>query len=475
MKNILILGDGAIAKHFVEWVGRKRIGTHRYYVTCNDPHVSARKQAQNITFLDIDPTSYIRVKTVMEEVNFSRVFIVLKEKTDAYYALKNVRMHDSKIHIVLTDQWDDEEIAKEEENVTVIRTNALLAAHLYDQLPDVPVVAQNVGLGQGEIMEMLIPFGSTFAYRHIGSILQRKWKIAAVYRNNKFILPTNADMLKPNDTILAVGKPLVLDSVYKMVNKRIGMFPEPFGKEIYLLLSFEKDKKNIFRYLEEARYFSEKLPDRSLYVRIVDLNDFDALEKIKTYESERLRILVCYDTSETENLVEYDIQYYDIGLICISKETFGESIGKSLYALRKAVYIFGRIGISEVEKAVVSMEEDRKMESISASAFDVAQTLDLGLCLCHFDPEGDFESKRYVIEHYETLSSIFDYPVDIVQETANPVRKLHHMQRILQIVPFEPDFTVRNWLRYFSTHLEDFVLIDEMHPKLLIPYVLSEE
>ena len=109
---------------------------------------------------------------------------------------------------------------------------------MYDQLPNVPLVAQNVGLGQGEIMEVHIPFGSSYAYRHIGSILQRKWKIAALYRDEKQILPTNATMIKPNDTLLILGKPLVLDGVYRTINKRMGLFPEPFGKEYLSFIGF---------------------------------------------------------------------------------------------------------------------------------------------------------------------------------------------------------------------------------------------
>ena len=44
---------------------------------------------------------------------------------------------------------------------------------MVEKLPNVPVLAQNIGLKQGEIMEIRIPFGSSYAYRYIGSIEQK--------------------------------------------------------------------------------------------------------------------------------------------------------------------------------------------------------------------------------------------------------------------------------------------------------------
>ena len=472
MKNILILADGAVAKHFVDWIGRKRVVSHRYYVTCFDTNAPERTSTRNITFVKADPTSYARIKHLMNEIDFAYAFVVMQNREDAYYALKNIRMIDTKMHVVLTDQWDDGEIGRDEVNTTVLDTNELMAAHLYDHLPDVPVVAQNVGLGKGEIMEMLIPFGSTFAFRHVGSILQRKWKIAAIYRNDKQILPTNATMIRPNDTILAVGNPLVLDSVYRTVNKRIGLFPEPFGKDLYLLLDFDCDRDDAVRYMEEALYLREHLQEKRLHVRILHVNDFSLLEKMKAYESDNVFVHICYDDNEISRLIEYDIQYFDIGSILCSHCTFGnEIVSKTLYELRKTVYLFGEIALRTIENAIVMMDETDKMESISSTAFDIAESLKLSLCLCYYDPEGDFEAKRYVIEHYEALSGIFDYPIRIEKEIANPVRKLHAMQNVLQIAPFEEDLSQHGWFRYFSTALKDFLLTIPKHPKLLVPYL----
>ena len=63
---------------------------------------------------------------------------------------------------------------------------------------------------QAEIMEIRVPFGSSYAYRYIGSIEQKEWKIFGLYRNRKLLNIKPSLVLKPNDVILLInGVPVV--------------------------------------------------------------------------------------------------------------------------------------------------------------------------------------------------------------------------------------------------------------------------
>jgi hypothetical protein len=474
MKNILILADGNIAKHFIEWVGRKRVAENKYYVASYKEGVIPKNIGKNISLINADPSSFSKMKNIMNDVKYSNVFIIMKEREDAEYALKNIRLIDNKIRIVLVNQWDDNEIGREKENVTILHSNDLIAAHLYGHLPNVPVVAQNVGLGKGEIMEIHIPFGSTYAFRHVGSILQRKWKIVALYRDEKQIIPTNATMIRPNDTLLVLGKPIVLDGVHKTINKRIGLFPEPFGKDLYLLLDFRHDQENAILYLKESIYLLEKLEEKSLFVRIIYPNNFALIDEIKQYESEKLNIFIYYDEENIKTLIEYDIQEHDIGLVLNSIKTFeAEDLKETLYNLRKLLYLFGDKLLYNIKSAVVVMDENEKMESISSTAFDISESLGLSLMLGDFDPEGEFTSRKITIEHYETLSHIFNMDIIIEQKVSNPIRELSAMEDILQIAPFEKELNTDNIIKFFSTKVKDFLLTTQKHPKLLVPFALE--
>ena len=476
MKNVLILADGSIAKHFIEWVGKKRVVDNKYYVVTYTPDTLPENMAQNITHIEADPTSFSKLRKIMEDVKYSNIFIVMKNIDDARYSLKNIRIVDDKIRVILADQWDDAEIGRdEEENITILHKNEIMAAHLYDHLPNVPIVAQNVGLGEGEIMEIHVPFGSTYAFRHVGSILQRKWKIAAIYRDSKQIIPNNATMIRPNDTLLVLGKPIVLDGVYKTINKRIGLFPEPFGQDLYLIIDFRHDQENVLLYLKESIYLLDKLEDKSLFVRIIYPNNFALIDEIKTYERENITVSVCYDEKDVKSLVEYDIQEHDIGLVISSLKTFEkEDLRKILYSLKKVVYLFGEQLLYNIKKCIILMDEKEKMESISSTAFDVSESLNLELILADFDPEGEFESRKMTIEHYETISHIFNMDIIVKQKVANPIRELSVMEDILQIAPFEKEFSTDNILRFVSTKVQDFMLTTKRHPKLLVPFALSD-
>ena len=475
MKNILILASGSIAKHFIDWVSKNRVAENQYHVTCYKANTTPMKMGKNITLIDADPTSFSKLSRIMAETKFSNLFIVMDDIEDARYVLKNIALINTKMRVVLVNQWDDDEIGKDQENITIVHTAALLAAHLYDQLPNVPLVAQNVGLGQGEIMEVHVPFGSSYAYRHIGSILQRKWKIAALYRDEKQILPTNATMIKPNDTLLIVGKPIVLDGIYKTINKRMGLFPEPFGKDIYLLLDFRHDKKNAIKYIQEALYLLYKLEEKALFVRIIYPNDFTLLERLKEYETENVTIAISYKNEEIGELVEFDIHEYNIGLIMNSIPAFeADGQKETLYNLKKLVYLFGNRPLVESTTSVILMSENEKMESISSTAFDISETLGMSLSLCDFDPEGDFESRKMIIEHYETLTHIFNMEINIEQKVANPIREVANMNNILQIAPFEERLNGETWRKIISTRVQDFLLTTTKHPKLLVPFAITE-
>jgi hypothetical protein len=322
-------------------------------------------------------------------------------------------------------------------------------------------------------MEIHVPFGSAYAYRHVGSIVQRKWKIAAIYRDEKQILPNNATMIRPNDTLLIVGKPVVLDGVYKMINKRMGLFPEPFGKDIYLILDFRHDTKNVIPYLSEALYLLDKLEDKSLFVRIIYPNDFMLLDELKRYDSKQVTIAISYQNEDLQRIIEFDIHEHNIGLVMGSIPTFNaDNLKNTLHDLKKLVYLFGDNTLMGSTTSIVLMNDKEKMESISSTAFDISEKLGLKLVLCDFNPEGDFKSKDMIIEHYETLAQILNIDISIEQKVANPIREIAQINHVLHIIPFEKNLNSYQWKKLISSKVQDFVLTSNKHPKLLVPFAI---
>ncbi len=472
MKHILILADGLSAKHFINRINQKRTGDNHFVVVMPDPAFPMpKKSVVDIESHIFDPTSYSKLRGVLHAYHFSMVFVILDSPEETRESLKNIRMADEKIRVFLLDHWDifDE---SDESYTQVFNIHQLIANRLFDHLPNVPLVAQNVGLSEGEIMEVAVPFGSSFAYRHIGSISQVKWRIVALYRNAKLILPTSATMIKPQDTILIVGKPNILNNIYLRVINKEGLFPEPFGKNLYLVLDMASDAYQALNYIHEALYMRERLEERELIVRIINPGDFQLLEEIKAVANGSIEVLVEYGEREIATVITADMQAYNIGLLFTSMDTFsGDKLSEELLALRKLVYIFGETPLYTITSSVVLMGEEEEMESISSTSFYISEALGFDLCLCNFDPEGDFRSRKMIIEHYETLSHAIQYPISIEEKKVNPVRALATMENILQIAPLTYDLESPSLLSLFSTRPKDHLLTNTKHPKLLIPVI----
>jgi len=469
VKNILILADGLTAEKFIEQINGRRVADNHYVIVANGDIKLPQKMLNQIEKIDLDPTSYSRMRKLFNKYDFSVVFIVLSSMEESGESLKNIRRIGDRIPVYLLDSWNA--FSKMQQTYThIIDSHEMLANRLYDFLPGVPVIAKNVGLGEGEIMDVLVPFGSTFAFRHVGSISQVKWKIVAIYRNKKLILPTNATMIRPQDMLLIVGRPQILHNIFLRINNRKGFFPEPFGRNLYLFLDFGHDTNMARRYLEEAIFLLDKLKDRNLTVRIYNPGNFEKIDLVRSYENDRVDVVVCYENKAVSELLNNDLRNFDIGLFFCSFESFeNEDVSREIYDMKKLACIFGRTPLFEVEKSVAVMTTEEDMEAISSTSFYISETMNLEFHLCDLNPEGDFDKNGRIVEHYETLSHIFHYPVRIEKERVNPVRRIAKMAKIIQIVPMKRDMTRRSLFNIFSTRTQDHLLSNEIHPKLLIP------
>jgi hypothetical protein len=470
MQTILILTEGHYGEHFLMRIAKRRIGENRYTVVAS--HLRKELSEGLPATIDVhlfDPTSAVKLSKLMHTQTFGSVFILMNSDEEARACWDNVRAIHSDIEIVLLDRWGAFSVLHDSAT-HVVDSAQLVTNRLYDHLPNVPVVAQSVGLAQGEIMEVAVPYGSPFAYRHVGSIAQTKWRIAAIYREGKQILPNHATMVRPQDTLLILGKPQVLQNVYRRISKKQGRFPEPFGRHLYLVLDLESDATDALGRLQESIHLLRRLDGNRLFVRLLNPGNFDLIEQMRTYEEERVDIRVAYGSVSIEEILLDEIVQNDIGLVMMEPELFRHQVvAEELSAYKKLVLLFGDTPLYGIERMVVMMSDEAQMESISSTLFFAAETLDLKPCLCDYDPEGDFKSHQRVIEHYETLSKIFQYPIKIDQKIRNPIRSLETMERILQAVPLTSSLYADDLFKIFSTRISDYLLDSTRHPKLLIP------
>lgn len=471
MKNVLILASGEIAKEFVHRVSESRINENYYYISFAKKSLSDKHYFSHIRCLDIDPTSYMRLKDVMFDREFRTVFIVMDNKMEAFYTLQNIRVLNPEVLIVFVNSWRDKiDLDLDSDNITIIDSNEILASNLYEKLPNVPLIATNIGLGQGEIMEVLVPFGSSFAFRHVASISHKKWRVVAIYRDEEQILPNSKTMIMPYDRLIVMGNPIVLERVYKRINRRQGVFPEPFGRNLYLILDSEANKEDILLQMNEALFLSNQLLNTKLYIRLIDINNFDLIRELRLFENDNVSLLLSYKDKEVFDNIDNDITKLDIGLFLLDKRLFFKKNFKEyLYDLARPIYIFGDNSIYNIKESLILIDSSLQMESISSSVFDFSENLGLSLYICDYNPDGYFEESRDIIEHYESLSRLYNFKITVKRKRVNPVRELLKHKKVIHITPFSKKIRDTSLIRFLSIEMGYFFLSIKKHPQLLIP------
>ncbi len=468
MKKILIISSGDIGSHFIQRVSETHSSENIYYVVEMKAKEYIDINPSKFKFYEFDPTSLYKLSNLLK-MEFLQVIIAMDNPADVENTIKNIRVVKKQLRIIVLNQWN---LKNEDSNVVLVNTNELLSSRLLDYLPNVPVIAQNVGMGEGEIMEVMVPFGSSFVYRHIGVIEQKNWRIVAIYRNKKLVLPSRRRMIQPNDLLLLVGEPAVLKSVYRAIKRELGQFPEPFGSSLYLYIDMDIiDKSTIYDFIRRAVYVHEKF-NHNLIIKVVNPNDFEILEKIKDLSSQKIKIDIEYDSDDLNEKFHNDIKTYHVGLIIVSKEMFADnSLRTIFYEAHVPVLKISNRSFSNVKDVALILSDNRDLEKISANIFDISEQMGFNIELYNYLSEHQ-DDKEQVIEHYNNLATIFTKSIKVIKDNENPIRTLRKKDDFIQILPFTNKLTQRQIFSIFSTDNERlYHRLDDFH-QIFIPVQL---
>ena len=475
MKKILIILDGIVAKKLMQRIIEANTGDNSYDVIYMSDLILPVQKPSNFTFYKFDPTSKSKLAMVLDKDIHTEVLIALNSKDEMLNVIKNIREHTKNLQMTVLDYWG---MKVNDPLVRIYRGIEVLANGMVEKLPNVPVLAQNIGLRQGEIMEIRIPFGSSYAYRYIGSIEQKEWKIFGLYRNQKMITIKPSLVLKPNDVILVIGKPDVLMQVYNVIGKTQGQFPMPFGSNIYLYLDlYLEDEANVKKAIDEAKYLNQKLKNSSMIVRITRPTNVQIMEFIKNElkHFSTIYLQIDYANKGFSKIIREDYRKYNIGMIMLTQDMFkNKDEIKTVLELKIPIFKFGKEKLKSVKRTVIVLNDTNSYEQISPIVFDVSSQLKLKTKVFDLDPIGEKDGKSDLLSHFESLAKIFNEKLEIVSNGENPIRELKKQRNMLQILPLKEDMFKKRFLfKYFYTN-SDFIAFDmNKFNQLLIP--ISEE
>jgi len=468
MKKILIISDGDTGRNFIQRVIETYTSENIYYIVELKANKYKDINTARFKFYEFDPTSLYKLSNLLK-MEFIQVFIAVDNQIDAEHTIKNIRTIKKQLRIIVLDRWNLKDI---DHNVIFINSNEILASRLLDYLPNVPVIAQNVGIGEGEIMEVLVPFGSSFVYRHIGVIEQKNWRIVAIYRNRKLVMPSRRRMIQPNDLLILVGEPSVLKSVYKAIKQELGQFPEPFGSNLYLYIDMKIIDTKIIKELVRRAVYVQQHFKHELIIRVVNPSDIDVIRYIKEFQDENIIINIEYDNENFEEKFYRDVEEYHIGLIMVSKDIFANyRLRTILYESRLPVLKISNRSFSLVKDVSLILADNKDLEKVSATIFDISEQMGYNMELYNYENEHQ-ESIQEVIEHYYDLSTIFSKSIKVHNTAQNPIRILKQKDNFLHILPFTQKIKSRKIYSTFSTDTEKlYYKLDDYH-QMFIPLQL---
>jgi hypothetical protein len=146
-------------------------------------------------------------------------------------------------------------------------------------------------------------------------------------------------------------------------------------------------------------------------------------------------------------------------------------IRKSLYEAHVPVMKLSNRSFSSLKDAAIILSDNRDLEKVSATIFDICEQMEFNMELYNFLSEHQNE-KEQVIEHYYNLSTIFSKSIKVFQESENPIRILKQKENFIQILPFTNKLTTRRIYSLFSTDSERlYYKLDDYH-QIFIPVQL---
>jgi len=469
MKKVLLILDGMLSKHLIQRVSSIVTNNNHYHVIYYNDDILPQNRPENIRFYKFDTTSLSKLSQVASN-EYIQIMVLASTKSDTEAILKNLQNLNISTNITVLDKWDLDFSTYGNPNLSIINSNNFLSNVMTLQLPNIPTTAQSIGQGRGEIMEVKIPFGSSYVYRHLSSIKQNNFKIVSIYRESSMLIASPHHVIQPNDTLLLIGEPEVLLNIYKAIKNETGQFPAPFGNNIYLVLDLlKKSLQDVISLIAEALYLHQNLNNIMLHIKVINASTIDKINVIKDIQSDRCIVKFEYDNINTQKMIKDDIKDNNIGLVIVDTDTlFSANQMEFYYSLQIPIYKSGSLNIEFNKDLVLFLNENIKLEKISPIVFDISNQLSFNIVLLDYDPEGNYKSE--LIEHFDNLSRIYSREIHLIQDNKNPIREAKKRQNFLHILPFTENMLKSSSYRKYIS-VEDDMMIYELrdYPLVLIP------
>lgn len=209
--------------------------------------------------------------------------------------------------------WEDK---YKQEEVNIVSQDRACAAIMESRIEFGKKVPTEIGLGQGEIVEIQVLDNSWVVGRSLAELKPRRWIVGAIYRGGQLVVPHGKTVFQAEDKVLLIGDPAILPHIAKLIRSGESEFPLRYGTQIVIL----------------SDSYSAQIEEESMY--LVQNTSADVLEVISngtTQEIEQLQArcresgivcsLVCHAPDATK--LVFQAKRADVGVLVVAPEKLG--------------------------------------------------------------------------------------------------------------------------------------------------------
>jgi len=307
-------------------------------------------------------------------------------------------------------------------------------------------VAVNIGLGEGELIEVPILPSSPAVGKTVSFFRARSWQICAVYREGGVLLPQPELRLRAGDKVLLVGNPRILSGIAEFFRMGEPEFPLQFGSKIALLPWLNEEKVSVL--LKEANYFAQNTKAKSLLI-------FSRPER--AHQDQKLAEKICsesYLRCYPAWIEEFEIKEglkmlkaQDVGLVVVPEVKLGwirriNLLSNFLLDLINQINLpvlvsKGTLPYNRILLPVTSRSSPKRIAEL---AIDLARQFTARLeVLTVTEPSFSIgkerlEEEKRVLHQVEELCGLYRLPLTAHHREGNPIREIERMSKDFQLM-----------------------------------------
>lgn len=347
-----------------------------------------------------------------DEVNLEACRLAKEFGVPTIYAVSNSTENDEKY---------------EKAGINYVNKAIATASLLERQIESGVVTPTNIGLGQGEIVEVSIMPTSILAGYPVGKFTSRRWRIVAIFRGDKLILPRPKTVIKPGDRILIVGDPKILKYITGLIKSGEPQFPLQFGTEEVIFLPELSEKV-----LKDAKFFYQntKLSKVSFYTckdtKGLLTHSFEEIKKSEEIKKEDIKVKRLKNC-EKEFLQEIEDENFGLIVMPDKYKEFPLFLGMKTLPIIVGEETLSPVavarGTTPVEKILVPVSGS--FSSIRALEVGIELSLMLGaqLTTLYVSPFENSNKVETLREKTTKLSTMYKVPIEFKVRVGNPVRE----------------------------------------------------